>query len=457
MILNTCKPDIQSGNNIKVGCNPISKPIKRQTAARKLLAILPTIVALRSTHLSVKAFQCSTPHLKIHKSEKGLDRQTNARSLISGFAGGGSPLLNRERTINNMRTNTALKSEREELSQTRRILVNRTQNYNVKRSVSARKLSLDDRTTEGITLKTPAIDPNAYDPVESDLYSIAVKKTVACVALSVAFGLAILAKFGMDSSAEFFAGYLVEQSLSVDNLFVFLLLFDYFKVPLKSQDRVLTYGIYGAVVMRAIMISLGAVALERYHAILLVFAGILVYSSGKVLFDLVSEEEEEEEDMSENAIVKFSTSLFNATDKFDGKNFFTMEEGVRKATPLFLCLVAVEISDVVFAIDSIPAVFGVTENPLIVFSSNMFAILGLRSVYTILSKAARDLEYLEPAVAIVLGFIGSKMVAEYFGTIISTEFSLGVVLTCLSVGVGLSVWKKNEKNDDLIDSSSDIK
>lgn len=160
---------------------------------------------------------------------------------------------------------------------------------------------------------------------------------------------------------EFFAGYLVEQSLSIDNLFVFLLLFDYFKVPLSNQDRVLTYGIYGSVVMRALMIGLGSVALQRYQAILLVFAGILVYSSANSLIGYFSGDEEEDEDMGENAIVKFSRKLFATTDSFDGNKFFTIDEGIRKATPLFICLVAVEISDVVFAVDSIPAVFGVTE------------------------------------------------------------------------------------------------
>merc|ERR1712087_691381 len=139
---------------------------------------------------------------------------------------------------------------------------------------------------------------------------------------------------------------------------------------------------------------------------------------------------------------KFSRTLFDSTDKFDGSNFFTIVDGVKKATPLFICMVSLEISDVVFAVDSIPAVFGVTSNPLVVFSSNMFAIMGLRSLYTILSKAASDLKYLEPAVGIVLGFIGGKMIAEYFGMEVPTTTALAVVLTLLSGGVGLSVYEK---------------
>merc|ERR1712087_1060771 len=139
---------------------------------------------------------------------------------------------------------------------------------------------------------------------------------------------------------------------------------------------------------------------------------------------------------------KFSRTLFDSTDKFDGSNFFTMVDGAKMATPLFICMVSLEISDVVFAVDSIPAVFGVTSNPLVVFSSNMFAIMGLRSLYTILSKAATDLKYLEPAVGIVLGFIGSKMIAEYFGYEIPTQLALGIVATLLGTGIGASVWEK---------------
>jgi TerC family integral membrane protein len=327
--------------------------------------------------------------------------------------------------------------------------------YNSLRRTST-SLQATEETKATTTTSSPQgptilIDPNTdTSPSVTDsaeIYSRAINRTLQWVAAAGLFGLSLWAGTGnIDTAAEFFAGYLVEQSLSIDNLFVFLLLFDYFQVPLSSQDRVLNYGIYGAVIMRAVMIGLGSVALSRFHEILLVFAGILVYSSASALTEFLSDEEEEEdEDLGENSIVKFSRNLFDATDKFDGDRFFSIEDGIKKVTPLFICMVAVEISDVVFAVDSIPAVFGVTENPLIVFSSNMFAIMGLRSLYTILSKAAQDLEYLEPAVAIVLGFIGSKMVAEYFGFMISTEFSLAVVVTCLATGVGLSTLQKSKE------------
>jgi len=318
---------------------------------------------------------------------------------------------------------------------------------------------------------------------EKSVYRSAIFRTLGWVGAASLFGMWLLVFVSPTTSEEFFAGYLVEQSLSVDNLFVFLLLFEYFKVPLEYQDRVLNWGIFGAIVMRAIMIGLGAAALQNFHEILLVFAGILVYSAGKVLWNV---EDDDEEDPSENAIVKFSQNLINSTPKFDGDRFFTMVEGVKTATPLFICMIAVEISDVVFAVDSIPAVFGVTEvrdskpsflsltfrvhaffspantfcflsnyfrwdsfvlrlqNPLVVFTSNMFAIMGLRSLYTILSKAASDLKYLEPAVAVVLGFIGCKMILEYFGICIQTEVALAVVASLLGTGVGLSIYEKKQ-------------
>jgi len=191
-------------------------------------------------------------------------------------------------------------------------------------------------------------------------YSEAIQRTLGWVGAAIIFGGGLWATAGSQTGEEFFAGYLVEQSLSVDNLFVFLLLFEYFKVPLQYQDRVLNWGIYGAIVMRAVMIGVGAAALQQFHAILLVFAGILVYSSAK-FFIGAGDDEDDEDDPSQNSIVKFSRSLIHSTDHYDEDRFFTIADGVRKATPLFICMIAVEISDVVFAVDSIPAVFGVTE------------------------------------------------------------------------------------------------
>jgi TerC family integral membrane protein len=213
------------------------------------------------------------------------------------------------------------------------------------------------------------------------------------VAAACAFGGILWATAGGETGEEFFAGYLVEQSLSVDNLFVFLVLFDYFEVPLQNQDRVLNWGIYGAIVMRAIMIGLGAAALENFHPILLVFAGILVYSSAKVL--LGSGDGEEEEDLSENSIVKFSQRFIESTDTYDGDKFFTIVDGIRKATPLFICMIAVEISDVVFAVDSIPAVFGVTEVRAHSYSFSTFQTLPAHTFYLVYSSESSHCLYLQ--------------------------------------------------------------
>lgn len=292
-------------------------------------------------------------------------------------------------------------------------------------------------------------DPNGAGSIamhsEDKAVSIAVKRTLACVVAATVFGTGLGVAFGSATSEEFFAGYLLELSLSVDNLLVFLLLFDYFQVPKRYQNRVLNYGIIGAVMMRAIMIGVGAVAIQQFHVVLLAFAGILLYSSGSVL---LGGDSDEEEDLADNAIIKLANNFIKSTSEFDGNKFFTVQNGIRLATPMLLCTVAVELSDVVFAVDSIPAVFGVTENPLVVFSSNMFAILGLRSLFTILAKAAEDLEYLETSVAIILGFIGSKMIAEYFGVEVPTEASLGVVFSLLSGGIGLSLWEQGKEDKE---------
>jgi TerC family integral membrane protein len=189
-------------------------------------------------------------------------------------------------------------------------------------------------------------------------YETAIRRTAGWVAAAIGFGTALGFFAGSETSEEFFAGYLLEQSLSIDNLLVFLLLFEYFRIPLENQNRVLNWGIVGAIVMRAVMIGAGAIAIQKFHGVLLVFAAILIFSSGKVIF---GSNNDDTEDLSENQIVKFSNSVINSTDKFDGDKFFTEIDGIRKATPMLLCMIAVEVSDVVFAVDSIPAVFGVTE------------------------------------------------------------------------------------------------
>eukprot|EP00252_Welwitschia_mirabilis_P003989 TRINITY_DN140_c0_g1_i3.p1 TRINITY_DN140_c0_g1~~TRINITY_DN140_c0_g1_i3.p1 ORF type:complete len:389 (+),score=72.29 TRINITY_DN140_c0_g1_i3:306-1472(+) len=268
----------------------------------------------------------------------------------------------------------------------------------------------------------------------------AARTVVFWVCSAVVFGTILGVKDGTGKASEFFAGYLLEQSLSVDNLFVFILIFKYFKVPLAYQNRVLAYGIAGAIVFRATMILLGAATLQRFEVVNLFLAGILLYSA----FKLFTEGDDEEEDLSNNFIVKTCKSFIPVTPMYDEDRFITVADGARKATPLLLTMAVVELSDIAFAVDSIPAVFGVTRDPFTVFSSNMFAILGLRSLYTLISGSISELEYLQPAVGVVLGFIGCKMFADFFGYHTPTEISLAVVATILGTGVMFSLLANSE-------------
>ncbi|CAM9752427.1 unnamed protein product, partial [Ascophyllum nodosum] len=193
---------------------------------------------------------------------------------------------------------------------------------------------------------------------DHDIYGAALTTTALAVSGAAAFGVGIDHFLGTEKALQYVAGYVVEMSLSVDNLFVFLLLFKFFKVPFDSQSRVLSYGILGAIVMRAIFIALGETAMAMFHPVLLGFAGILLFSSYK----LISEgESDAADDLSENWIVSLASETLDATDSYDGDNFFTSVKGVRRATPLLLVLACIELSDVVFAIDSIPAVFAITK------------------------------------------------------------------------------------------------
>ena len=294
-------------------------------------------------------------------------------------------------------------------------------------SSSSSPLSSSTETTtetKAVTVKN--------DDEKANMNEVALWVGAACL-----FGAGIGFVQGVDKASEYFAGYLLEQSLSVDNLFVFILVFDYFKVPESTQPKVLSYGIVGAMIMRAAMILAGATAIEDFEPVLLVFAGILIFSSYKLL---ANNEEEEEEDLKDSAIVKFCSSMIQVSDEYDGDNFWTTaKDGVTKmATPLLLVVAVIELSDVVFAVDSIPAVFGVTKDPFIVYTSNIFAICGLRSLFGFVSAVVSELEYLETSVAVVLGFIGVKMVADYAGYPMSTEASLAVVATLLSGGVAAS-------------------
>jgi TerC family integral membrane protein len=256
------------------------------------------------------------------------------------------------------------------------------------------------------------------------------------VAAACAFGGGVWYTQGAEKAEEFFAGYLLEQSLSIDNLFVFILVFNFFQTPVSSQGKVLSFGIATAAVLRLVMILLGVELIEKFEPVLLLFALILLFSSYKLLF---ADDSDEDESLEDNAIVRFCRKVITVSSSYDGDNFFTVQNGVKVATPLLLVLAVIELSDVVFAVDSIPAVFGVTLDPFIVYTSNMFAILSLRALYGFVSTAMSELRYLDKAVAMVLGFIGAKMVAEFGDIHVPTDVSLLVVGLLLGGGVGASL------------------
>lgn len=224
------------------------------------------------------------------------------------------------------------------------------------------------------------------------------------VGIALVFNLWFGMTYGKELGLEFLTGYLVEKSLSVDNLFVILLIFSSFRIPDIYQHRVLFYGVLGAVVLRAFFIILGAQLLHLFHWILYVFGGILVVTAIKFL-----RESDEKIDAQENWSIRLIKRFVPTTTSFDGNKFFLVENGVRKATPLFLALIVIEVTDLIFAVDSIPAVFAVTQDAFVAFASNILAILGLRALYFVLADWVGKLRYLKPGLAAVLFFIGVKM------------------------------------------------
>lgn len=235
-------------------------------------------------------------------------------------------------------------------------------------------------------------------PVEGDVgatYQAALVQTALIVFAACCFGMGIWFVRGQELAFQYFAGYVIEESLSVDNLFVFKLIFDFFTVRGVAQKKCLNWGIWAAAAFRLIMISLGVEAVAAFRPVLLFFAAILILSSGTILAESFGEEKEPP-DLADNAVVKFCSSIFPTTEKMDGDKFWSMaEDGVKKATPLLVALACIEVSDIVFAVDSVPAVLGVTSDTFIAFTSNMFAILGLRALYTVLSTLVSDFEYLQ--------------------------------------------------------------
>ena len=244
--------------------------------------------------------------------------------------------------------------------------------------------------------------------------------------------------FGADYGLEFLGGYIIELSLSVDNLFLFLIIFTSFNIPISYQKRVLTYGIIGAIILRFIFIFLGVAIINKFNWILYIFGFFLFFSGLKILLN-----KEEEVDFSKSKILNIMKHFIPVTNELNKENFFVKINGVLHATPLLLILVLIESSDIIFALDSIPAIFSITTNPYIVYSSNIFAILGLRSMYFLLAKLNSMFNHIKYGVAFILMFTGIKLFIAFWGINISTVVSLLVIAIILLSSVLFSLIRSN--------------
>ncbi len=256
------------------------------------------------------------------------------------------------------------------------------------------------------------------------------------IALSLVFNVLVYNFYGAQAGLEFLTGYLIEKSLSVDNIFVFVLIFSYFSVPASYQHRVLFWGIFGALVMRAAMIFTGAALLERFHWIIYVFGAFLIFTGIRMAFH-----DDEELHPEANPVVKLFKRVMPVTSEYQGQSFFVRHAGKAFATPLFVVLLLVESTDLVFALDSIPAIFAITRDPFIVYTSNVFAILGLRALYFLLAGVMDKFRYLKIGLSVVLVFVGAKMLLEALHIEIPILVSLGVIAIVLTLSVVISLWK----------------
>ena len=254
--------------------------------------------------------------------------------------------------------------------------------------------------------------------------------------LSLLFGVGVLWFLGRQPALEFFTGYLIEKALSIDNLFLFLVIFSAFSVDERVQHRLLQWGVLGALIMRGVMIALGAALVQRFEWIMYVFGALVIYAGIHVLLSHAKPAHPEQ-----NKIFQFASKHLRVTHKYHGEKFFVALDQKLFATPLFLVLLVVEITDITLAVDSIPAIFGITHDPFIVYTSNVFAILGLRSLYFMLANALGRLRYLTVGLACVLFFIGGKMMVERW-IHVPVHISLGVVAGILAVALVASLLSK---------------
>jgi tellurite resistance protein TerC len=261
----------------------------------------------------------------------------------------------------------------------------------------------------------------------------AARRTAIWILLSLLFNALVWKLRGPDKALEFLTGYVIEYSLSVDNIFVFVIIFAYFKVPPMAQHRALVWGILGALVMRGIMILLGVTLVSRFHFILYIFGIFLLVTGLRMLFGKAGEP-----DFGNSLVMRFCRNWIPITPEFYGEHFTARLGNRWMLTPLGVALIVIDVMDLIFAVDSIPAVFAITQDPFIVYTSNICAILGLRSLYFVVARMMDRFVYLRTGLAFVLGFVGLKMIGANYFTV-PTLISLGVIVLILAVTVGISV------------------
>lgn len=264
------------------------------------------------------------------------------------------------------------------------------------------------------------------------------KKALSWVAfwigLALCFNLGILLLVGKEEALEFLGGYIIEQSLSIDNLFLFIIVFSSFGIKSEYQRRVLNYGIFGAIILRLIFVLLGVTIVNMFHWVLYVFGAILIISGIKMML-----KNDEDKNYKDSKVIKLLGKIVPVTDNLEGEKFFVRKNKILHATPLFAILILIEFTDIIFAIDSIPAIFSITTDPFIVYTSNIFAIMGLRSMYFVLGTLHEKFRYVKYGVALILTFTGVKLSVLIFDFHIPLEWSLGIIFTILAGSIAASV------------------
>lgn len=293
----------------------------------------------------------------------------------------------------------------------------------------------------GIVLLSLALDRAVFGGVKARVsFREAAVRSVFFVLVGLGFALYVAWRKDVNAAVTYLLAYLVEESLSVDNLFVFLVLFTYFRVSEAQQQRVLVWGVLGAVIMRGLFIFLGSALLHRFHFMLFVFGGFLLFTGAKLLV-----RKEEEVDPEDNPALRLSRRYLRTTDESRGDRFFVEKGGQRYATPLFLVLVVVEFTDLLFAVDSVPAVLAISGDVFVVYTSNIMAILGLRALYFVLSGMMSRFHYLGTGLAVILILIGAKMVASPFVHVSSLHSLIGIGVV-LGIAVCASLLRGNKEN-----------